>query len=104
MQITPETIFKTNKWQIEQPIITEKDIFFDPKNIDWIIVPLLVFDKNGFRVGYGKGFYDKFLAECKPDVLTIGVNFFPPVEKITDIEPFDICLHRCITPDKIFIF
>ncbi len=103
-QITPETIFETNKWGIKEPIITQKNQIFNPILIDWVLVPLLAFDKKGLRVGYGKGFYDKFLAECKPEILKIGVSFFDSVDEIIDIQPFDICLHQCITPDKIFIF
>ena len=72
--------------------------------IDMVIVPLLVFDKRGYRVGYGKGFYDRFMAKCKPETRFIGISLFEPVDSIEDIDNYDIPLHQCITPQKIWQF
>ncbi|OSY88104.1 5-formyltetrahydrofolate cyclo-ligase [Tenacibaculum holothuriorum] len=70
----------------------------DVKKIDLVFVPLLISDKKNFRVGYGKGFYDRFLAECIPTVKTIGLNFFEPIEKISNVNEFDIPLDSVIYP------
>lgn len=70
--------------------------------IDMIIVPLLAFDQKGYRVGYGKGFYDRFL-EQQP-ALKIGLSFFESVDTITDIHANDIRLDCCITPEGIVYF
>ena len=75
-----------------------------PQEIDLVLVPLLAFDKRGYRIGYGKGFYDRFLSECRPDVLKIGLSYFEPLEEISDINEFDIGLNYCITPNDIFEF
>jgi len=72
--------------------------------IDLILVPLLAFDKKGFRVGYGKGFYDKFLFQCRLDAIKVGLSFFEPVDEITDINQFDIALNYCVTPQELFVF
>ena len=69
-----------------------------------VIVPLLAFDKSGARVGYGKGFYDKFLKGCRPDCKKIGLSFFEPIEQISDTNEFDINLTHCITPNKLYQF
>lgn len=69
-----------------------------------VFVPLLAFDKNGDRVGYGKGFYDKFLKECKPEIIKIGLSFFEPEEKIDGIFEEDIKLDYCVTPNEIYTF
>ena len=69
-----------------------------------VFVPLLAFDEKGNRVGYGKGFYDKFLAECKPEILKIGVSFFEPENIIPDVLNTDIQLDLCITPTKVYNF
>jgi 5-formyltetrahydrofolate cyclo-ligase len=73
-------------------------------DIDLVIVPLLVFDKRGYRVGYGKGFYDRFMAQCKPTCRFIGLSFFEPVDAIDDLNEHDLPLHQCITPGKIWRF
>lgn len=76
----------------------------DDTQIDLIIVPLLAFDRQGYRVGYGKGFYDRFIACCRPNVQLTGLSFFPPVDHIDDLHEFDQPLHQCITPDGIWYF
>ena len=77
---------------------------FSPGEIDLVLVPLLAFDKRGFRVGYGKGYYDRFLSECRQDVIKIGLSFFEPEEQIDDINQFDIPLNYCVTPQHVFEF
>jgi 5-formyltetrahydrofolate cyclo-ligase len=75
-----------------------------PDEIDLVLVPLLTFDKKGFRVGYGKGYYDRFLSQCRLDAIKIGLSFFEPEEEIDDINQFDIPLNYCITPQQVFEF
>ncbi|MEO5501514.1 MAG: 5-formyltetrahydrofolate cyclo-ligase [Ginsengibacter sp.] len=72
--------------------------------IDLVLVPMLAFDNDGYRVGYGKGYYDKFLSLCRADTLVVGLSFFAPEEKIDDRNEFDIALNFCITPSEIFNF
>jgi 5-formyltetrahydrofolate cyclo-ligase len=74
------------------------------QSIDAAFVPLLAFDKNGQRVGYGKGFYDRFLSEAPREMLKIGLSFFSPVDGIDDIDFFDKKLDFCITPDQVYAF
>ena len=72
--------------------------------IEVVFVPLLAYDQNGNRVGYGKGFYDKFLSKCNPETIKIGLSFFEPEETIEDISVTDIKLDFCITPNGIISF
>lgn len=74
------------------------------KEIDLVLIPLLAFDRRGYRVGYGKGYYDKFLCECRDGAIKAGLSFFDPVEEIKDINLHDIPLNYCITPNGIFRF
>ncbi|MEP6928271.1 MAG: 5-formyltetrahydrofolate cyclo-ligase, partial [Ginsengibacter sp.] len=76
-----------NAFGIAEPIRGE---IFEPHEIDLVLVPLLAFDRRGYRVGYGKGYYDKFLSQCRKDVIKIGLSFFDPEEHIDDINQFDI--------------
>lgn len=95
------TILGRNKYDIPEPIHGK---IVPAGEIDAVFVPLLGFDVNGNRVGYGKGFYDRFLSECRPDVVKIGLSFFDPVEKINDLNEYDIPLDLCITPGKTWDF
>ncbi|MFV8365421.1 5-formyltetrahydrofolate cyclo-ligase [Flavobacterium sp. XS1P27] len=99
--LTDNTKIKKNKYNIPEPV----DGIIVPSNkIDVVFVPLLTFDKKGHRVGYGKGFYDKFLSECKPDVIKIGLSFFEPEEIIEDVFEGDIQLDYCVTPNEVHSF
>ncbi|WP_145858045.1 5-formyltetrahydrofolate cyclo-ligase [Pedobacter suwonensis] len=70
--------------------------------VDLVIIPLLAFDKQGYRVGYGKGFYDRFLKGLNAQ--KIGLSLFPAIEKIDDVHEHDIKLDFCITPTEIIKF
>lgn len=94
-------LLELNQWGISEPV-SGTPVFAE--QLDAVIVPLLAFDQQGHRVGYGKGFYDRFLSACRPDCLKIGMSFFGPVSKIEDIEPSDVALDFCITPQRIWDF
>jgi len=70
--------------------------------IDLVLLPLLAFDNRGFRAGYGKGFYDRFLQGM--DTLKVGVSFFDVSEDIEDVNEHDLKLDLCITPGKLYDF
>lgn len=76
----------------------------NPDVIDLMLVPLLAFDKQGYRVGYGKGFYDRFMKQCHPDTQFVGLSFWESVEEISDLNPYDKRLTACITPQNIYRF
>jgi 5-formyltetrahydrofolate cyclo-ligase len=99
--LTDNTKIKKNEYNIPEPI---DGIEVPSHKIEVVFVPLLAFDKKGHRVGYGKGFYDKFLSECKPDVIKIGLSFFNPEELITDVFEGDIQLDYCVTPNEVYSF
>lgn len=98
VEFTDAAKLASNKWEISEPV---SDKFVENKLIDTVLIPLLCFDQRGFRVGYGKGFYDKFLAACRADALKIGLSFFEPIREIADVNEFDVKLDLCITPDKV---
>lgn len=99
--LTESTQLKDNKWGVSEPV-SGKTI--DESEVDAVIVPLLAFDKKGYRVGYGKGFYDKYFETMKNSVVKIGLSHFPPVDKISDTDSWDIPLDYCVTPDGIIKF
>ena len=75
-----------------------------PDTIDIIFVPLLCFDKKGYRVGYRKGYYDRYLAACNPDCIRVGFSYFEPIDEIPDKHEFDVPLSLCMTPQSIYVF
>ena len=91
---------ENTKWGMVEP---KSGVQVNPQEIDMVLVPLLAFDRYGHRVGFGKGYYDKFLATCKPTCKKIGISFFEEVI-IDDINPLDKALDRCITPMDVIIF
>lgn len=99
--INEDSSYTTNAYGITEP---KDGLPVEPAELDLILVPMLVCDEQGFRVGYGKGFYDRFLASCREDVLTIGFSYFPPIEKIIDTQAFDVPLNYCITPEDVYEF
>ena len=96
-----DTVLDLNPWGIPEPV-TGKQVPVD--RIDLVLVPLLAFDMGGHRVGYGKGYYDRFLAKCRSDVLKVGLSYFDPVEKISDVAADDIALDYCISPSAVYSF
>lgn len=99
--LTDNTKFKKNAYNIPEPL---NGLEVPVNKIDVVFVPLLAFDLKGNRVGYGKGFYDKFLSECKSETIKIGLSFFEAETIIEDISLNDIQLNYCITPTEIYRF
>ncbi|CAM3765642.1 5-formyltetrahydrofolate cyclo-ligase [Elizabethkingia bruuniana] len=95
-----DTELALNSWGIWEPVsnIAENVEF------DQVITPLLYADKQGNRIGYGKGFYDRFFSSVKNPVLKIGINYFAPDELIQDVDRFDIKLDYLVLPDRILSF
>lgn len=101
--LLPDTPLSENALGIPEPLPNERREA-DLAHVKLVIVPLLAFDQQGNRVGYGKGFYDRFLAERPASCQKIGVSLFDPVTLISDVEPTDIRLDACVTPGGIWHF
>lgn len=96
-----DTEFERRAFDLVEPL---SQALAAPEDFDIIIVPMIVADEQGYRVGYGKGMYDKYLKRCRKDVFKIGFSFFPPVAKISDIHQNDIPLDVLVYPDGISFF
>lgn len=99
--MTDNTKIKKNSYNVPEPIT---GLEVPDSKIDVVFVPLLAYDKQGNRVGYGKGFYDNFLSKCKPETIKIGLSFFTPENSIEGISSNDIKLDFCVTNNHIFNF
>ncbi len=96
-----DTVLEMDQYQIPFPVNHTKE---NPLSIDVILCPLLAFDNNGFRVGYGKGMYDRFLEKCNKEVVTIGLSFFDPIPTINDVNSLDKKMNYVLTPKGIHSF
>lgn len=99
--LTDNTKILLNSYNIPEPV---DGIEIPSSQIEVVFVPLLAYDVKGNRVGYGKGFYDQFLKDCKPNVIKIGLSLFEPEPMIEDIYKGDIKLDYCCTPFNIYAF
>lgn len=99
--LTDGTKIVKNQYNIPEP---SNGIEVPVDKIEVVFIPLLAYDLKGNRVGYGKGFYDKFLSKCKPQTIKIGLSFFEAEEGIYDVFESDILLDYCVTPIKIYTF
>ncbi len=96
-----DTVFARNSFGIPEPVNSER---VDGGEIGMVLVPLLAYDLHGYRVGFGKGYYDRFLAEQCPQATRIGFSFFEPVDSVDDVESYDMPLDFCVTPVKLYSF
>lgn len=99
--LTDGTQIKKNRFNIPEPIA---GIEIKAPQLDVVFVPLLAFDKLGNRVGYGKGFYDRFLADCRQETLKIGLSFFEAETEDIEASENDIRLDYCVTPNASYRF
>lgn len=101
IQVNDETQWVPGPFGIAEPQSGDQ---IDPAAFDLVFVPLLGFDKSGNRIGYGKGFYDKFLSECRINAIKIGLSFLDTIDLSFEPDPWDIRLDYVITPDKLYKF
>jgi 5-formyltetrahydrofolate cyclo-ligase len=69
----------------------------DPSEIDVVLVPGLVFDGHGYRLGYGKGFYDRFLKQLNPETFICGICYDFQVVDDVHPHPGDVPMHWIVT-------
>lgn len=66
-----------------------------PDHIDCIIVPGIVFDKKGYRIGYGGGYYDRYLTQFKGMLISLAFNI--QIRNSVPVEEFDIPVDLILT-------
>lgn len=100
-KISPDVKWETGLFDVPEPVHYQS---MDDKKIDVVFVPMLICDKLGNRIGYGAGFYDRFLVNCKPMVKKIGLNLFPPIDSFEGLKNTDVPLDYCVTEEGILSF
>ncbi len=82
------------------PIKTSASDVPEGNNYDMVVVPMVGFDRRGFRLGYGGGYYDRFLAQNNCEQIIGFAYSFSEVEKLP-AEPHDIKMHQIITEEEV---
>lgn len=97
--VTAETRWRHHRWGMSEP--TDGAVLPPDFQFDVILVPVLAFDRYGHRLGYGGGFYDRFLAD-QPDALTIGLAYhLGYVKEGLPSDKRDIALKRIVTENGV---
>ena len=96
-----ETRFEQHRFGVPEPVNAKEIAAVE---IDVVFVPVLCFDADGNRLGYGKGYYDKFLAQTKPGALFIGLSLLEKAEVALEPEAHDVRLHYAVTPENLYTF
>ncbi|MBL8497019.1 5-formyltetrahydrofolate cyclo-ligase [Nitrosomonas sp. JL21] len=70
--------------------------------LDAVCIPMVGFDRQGYRLGYGSGYFDRTLADYYPQPLTIGIAF--EMQRLDSVhpQPHDIAMHYIVTEAGIF--
>lgn len=90
----PQEATTSAVWGIREPAVLRP---IDPDEIDAVVAPGLAFGRDGFRVGYGGGFYDRLLRRCRPDVLRAGICFQEQAVPEVPHDPNDEPLYLILT-------
>lgn len=91
------------KWGIREPK-KESLVSVNPEEIDLIIIPGAAFDRQGNRLGYGGGYYDRFLNHLRPEVPKIALAFACQILPEIPLDPYDLSVDALVTEDGVLWF
>jgi 5-formyltetrahydrofolate cyclo-ligase len=92
-------------WQILEPELelrTQSDRHVEAADLDLIIVPGMAFDRNGDRLGFGKGYYDRLLRLVRPDAVKIALAFECQIVDAIPVLPHDVRMDMVVTENGIY--
>lgn len=90
-----------SRFGVVEPATSAKAI--DIEKIDLVLVPGVAFDKEGNRIGYGKGYYDRFLEQCNDNTEFWGIAYSFQVFDRIPHTPSDVRLNRVITESPLHV-
>ncbi len=91
----PSTPFKKNHYGIEEPDVA-RELAIPPEQLDVMLIPLVAFDSRGTRLGMGAGYYDRTLAQLRPQLL-VGVAYEFQRQSFIEAGTFDVPLDVVVT-------
>ena len=99
-KISDLTDLEPGPWDILQPI-KERIQNVPVSSLDLIVVPGIAFDRNGNRLGRGKGFYDRFLHLISPETVKIGLAFSSHIVEQIPTKEYDVAVDKIVTENGI---
>ena len=109
MSITPTEIkdMSTDLYTSKMGYIQPKKESLSPvdiSEIDLIILPGIAFDRKGYRVGFGAGYYDRFLGQVNFEIPTVGLAYdFQIIDSFIQMEDYDIPIDYVMTEERIIV-
>jgi 5-formyltetrahydrofolate cyclo-ligase len=91
---------ETGHYGIREPK-AESLLVVPPGEIDAVLVPAVAFDRRGYRVGYGGGYYDRFLPAA-PQAAKIGAAFACQIVPEVPVDRYDVKVQRIVTEEGIY--
>ncbi|WP_041484075.1 5-formyltetrahydrofolate cyclo-ligase [Desulfitobacterium metallireducens] len=91
------------KWGIREPK-KENLVTANPEDIDLILIPGAAFDRQGNRLGYGGGYYDRFLNRLRPETPKIALAFACQILPEVPVDPYDLRIDALVTEEGILWF
>ncbi|MBC8141392.1 MAG: 5-formyltetrahydrofolate cyclo-ligase [Armatimonadetes bacterium] len=95
-----ETTLVQNAWGLREPAPNVPEV--PPETLDLVVVPGLLFDEGGSRLGYGGGYYDRFLPRLRTACVTVSVAGENGIVPALPTEPHDIAVKLIVTPGRTF--
>ena len=98
---TPELRLEPTSWGVPEPVGDFQEVM--PEAIDMVLVPMLGFDRHKHRLGYGRGYYDRFLSRTRRDCLKVGLCLeLCRCEKALPSTESDVALDWIITEKGVY--
>ncbi len=94
---TPRCELRPGFWNVLEP---DRKDWISPARIDLVLVPGLVFDRAGRRIGFGAGHYDRLLARLAPWAIRVGIAWPWQVLPRVPSAPHDVPMHCVVTPGR----
>jgi 5-formyltetrahydrofolate cyclo-ligase len=78
-----------------------RKVAVEAEDVDLVVTPGLAFDRRGRRLGYGGGYYDRYLARLRPDAVRVGIGFSTQVVDEVPSGPTDELVHLVVTDEEV---
>ena len=97
VRVTEDTRFNPDGFGIDTP---ESGEVLSPEELDLVLVPGIAFDRRGNRLGFGKGYFDRFLARCRCPA--VGLAYEMQLVEAIEALPHDVPMDKLVTEKAVY--